>query len=577
MKLKRLPNFIVIAVVTLLLVIFSANPGVTQFSIDNSPFTFDNLITTPQNITQDSKLPVVLDGRELFFVNESRDISAKDRIKQIQAELRLAINAPQIPEVTIEQRNQLPVLYLNERYLHTVTNQDKLDAETLQERAERLKRIIEQAIITGKRERSIGYLSQNFLIVVLIFTIAIFSSRFLKQLEKYPLSKAIKKIIPLKFKPKEEKKAEVNDEEKNSDLLATILSLPVSLAQVVLWAIVVFITTNLFPYSRRWRYALVERSGSSFNSIFTNDFLTFGNTSYSLIDLLIILILFLALLVMIRFITNLLRTRVLQVTGINRGSQEVILITIRYGLIFIGTVILLQASGLDLSSLTIIGSVLGVGIGFGLQDIAKNFASGLVLLFERSVQVGDFIQVGQHMGTVERVGARSIVLKTLDCVSIIVPNSRLLAEEVINWTHDNSSARLHIPVGVAYGSNVPDVKNALLQAAQEHPEVLRFPKTQVFFTGFGDNSLNFELLVWTSDPSRQAIITSDLYYRIEEILREEDVEIPFPQRDLHLRTESLSSLFSAELESHLLQLVKSLTPGQINNNKNGTAKVEEES
>ncbi len=575
MQLKKLLNFSKILIVTLSLVVSLANPGVTQFSIDDSPFTFDNIITIPQNTDNSAKLPVVLDGRELFFVGESRDVSARDRIRQIQSELQLAIDEPQIPEITIEQRNQLPVLYLNERYLHTVTNQDKLDAETLQERAERLKRIIEQAIIVGQKERSINYLAQHSLIAVLILAIAIFTSRFLKQLEKYPLSKAIQKIIPLKLKSNRDLQEEVDDRQKNPDLIALILRIPISLAQVLLWGIVVFIITSLFPYTRQWRYSLINQFGSSFTTIFTNDFLTFGNTSYSLIDLLIILALFIALLIIIRFITNILRTRVLQVTGINRGSQEVILIIIRYGLIFIGTIILLQASGLDLSSLTIIGSVLGVGIGFGLQDIAKNFASGLVLLFERSVQVGDFIQVGQHMGTVERVGARSIVLKTLDSISVIVPNSRLLAEEVINWTHDKSSARLHIPVGVAYGSIVPDVKNALLQAAKEHPEVLRYPQTQVFFTGFGDSSLNFDLLVWTSDPSRQAIITSDLYYRIEAILKEEKIEIPFPQRDLHLRTGNLSSLFSAELESHILQLLTSLKTGQFNN-KNGTTKIEEE-
>ena len=575
MQLKKLLNFIKIAIVTLLLVVFVANPGVTQFSIDDSPFTFDGWIATPQDAPESSTLPVVIDGKELFFVGESRDVSARDRIRQIQSELQLAINSSQLPEITIEQRNQLPVLYLNERYLHTVTNQDKLDAETLQERAERLKRIIEQAIIISQQERSLSYLAQHSLIAVLILAIAIFISRFLKQLEKYPLSKAIQKIIPFKHKPSQNAEVEADDRQENSDLLALILRIPIGLAQVILWVIVIFIITSLFPYTRQWRYSLINRFGNSFTTIFTNNFLTFGNTSYSLIDLLIILALFIALLIIIRFITNLLRTRVLQVTGINRGSQEVILIVIRYGLIFLGTIILLQASGLDLSSLTIIGSVLGVGIGFGLQDIAKNFASGLVLLFERSVQVGDFIQVGQHMGTVERVGARSIVLKTLDSISIIVPNSRLLAEEVINWTHDKSSARLHIPVGVAYGSNVPDVKNALLQAAKEHPEVLRYPQTQVFFIGFGDSSLNFDLLVWTSDPSRQAIITSDLYYRIEAILKEEKIEIPFPQRDLHLRTGNLSSLFSAELESHILQLLSRLKTGQFNN-KNGTTKVEEE-
>ena len=569
MQFDKLLDFIKTAVVTFLLIVFLATPGVAQFSIDNDSFIFDNWLITPQRTTDNPKFPVVLDGRELFFVSQSKDVSARQRIRQIQAELKLAISSSQVPQITIEQRNQLPVLYLNKRYLHTVTNQDKLDEKTLQERAQRLKTIIQKAIILAKKERTFSYLAGKLLITTLILSIAILSSKFLKYLKKYPLFEAIQKIFPFQLKlQQDEEKAEVENKPELSSFLHIILRLQFGLAQIILWGIVVFIIAGLFPYSRHWRYYLVNQFSNGFSGIFTDKFFTFGDTSYSILDLLIILGLFFVLLAIIRLITNLLRTRVLHVTGINRGSQEVILVTTRYSLIFIGTIILLQASGINLSSLTIIGSALGVGIGIGLQDIARNFASGLVLLFERSVQVGDFIQVGEHIGTVEQVGARSIVLKTLDCISVIVPNSRLLAEEVINWTHGSSSARLHVPVGVAYGSNVPDVKNALLKAAQEHPEILPYPQTQVFFTGFGDSSLNFELLVWTSDPSRQPIITSDLYYRIEEILREEAIEIPFPQRDLHLRTENLSSLFSAELESHLLQLVKSLTTQQVNNKNN---------
>jgi small-conductance mechanosensitive channel len=251
----------------------------------------------------------------------------------------------------------------------------------------------------------------------------------------------------------------------------------------------------------------------------------------------------------------------------NRGSQEVISVVIRYCLLFFGTIVLLQSFGVNLSSIAIIGSAFGVGIGFGFQDIAKNFASGIVLLFERSIQVGDFIQVDKHMGTVERVGARSIVLKTLDRISIIVPNSRLLADEVINWSHGNPASRIHIPVGVAYGSDVQKVKSALLQAASEHPEVLRYPQSQVFFTGFGDSSLDFELLVWTSDPSRQQPLMSDLYFRLEKVLKEQEIEIPFPQQDLHLRTGNFPLTLSPQLESYLAKLLSSLTMQRFHNSK----------
>ena len=567
MSFKKLLNLIQIAVVALGLVILFSTPGSSQFSIDNSSSVFDSLRLFESNSMAITKSPVVLDGRELFSVSESRDVSAKDRVKQIQSELQLAINLPESPQVTIKQSNQLPVLYLNNRYLYTVTNQDKVGREALQERAEKVKNIIEQGIAQAQKERTASYLRRQSLIASLILLISVITSRFLKQLEKHQLPQAIQKVIPSRLNPQSNIEAAVDQKREITAFLTMFLRFQLGLVKLILWVVVFLLITGLFPYSRNLRYYFFSQLRTIFTNSITTKIVSIGSNSYSILDLLFILILFAILLVAIRFTTNLLRTQILQATGINRGSQEVILVITKYSLIFFGAIIVLQASGFDLSSLTIIGSVLGVGIGIGLQDIAKNFASGLVLLFERSVQVGDFIEVGEHIGTVERVGARSIVLKTLDSISVIVPNSRLLAEEVINWTHDNPSARLHIPVGVAYDSDVAKVKAALLQAAQEQPEVLRYPQPQVFFTNFGDSALDFELLVWTSDPSRQTILTSDLYFRIEAILREEEIQIPFPQRDLHLRTGNLSSLFSPELESNLLQLLKSLTARQSRNGK----------
>ena len=173
------------------------------------------------------------------------------------------------------------------------------------------------------------------------------------------------------------------------------------------------------------------------------------------------------------------------------------------------------------------------------------------MLFERSVQVGDFIEVNGHKGTVERIQARSIVLKTLDHVSIVVPNSRLLADEVINWSHDNPTSRFALPVGVAYGCDPEAVKGALLQVAEEHPEVLNYPLPQVFFSGFGDSSPDFELLVWIAEPTRQPVVRSELYFWIEQVLRSRQLEIPFPQRDLHLRG-NLPRGISADLETALI-------------------------
>lgn len=314
--------------------------------------------------------------------------------------------------------------------------------------------------------------------------------------------------------------------------LELFLKLLLGAARIGLWLSVALYITRLFPATQRWSNHAI----GSIISTFTTPELTLGNRAFSLIDLSILIALLFSVIILAGILTNFLRCRVLEGAGINRGLQEVIATLTKYGVITIATVILLQLWGLDLSSLTILASALGVGIGFGLQDIAKNFGSGLVLVFERPIQVGDFVEVGEFKGTVERIGGRSTEIRTLDHVSIIVPNSRFLEKEVINWSHHNPASRLHIPVGVAYHSDPLLVQEALLEAAQNHPDVLQSPSPQILFKEFGDSSLNFELLIWTASPHRQFLLKSDLNFRIFEVLQRRQIEIPFPQRDLHLRS-----------------------------------------
>lgn len=285
-----------------------------------------------------------------------------------------------------------------------------------------------------------------------------------------------------------------------------------------------------------------------------------GENPYSLTELIILIGLLFGLVIFAGTLTNFLRSRILSFTGINRGAQEAIVILFKYGLIFIGTLVLLQIWGLDISSLTILASALSVGIGFGLQDIAKNFGSGLVLVFERPIQVGDFVEVGEYTGTVERIGGRSTEIRTLDHVSIIVPNSRFLEKEVINWSHRNPISRLHLPVGVAYSSDPKVVQAALLEAASKHPNVLQAPSPLVLFKEFANNSLNFELLVWTAEPNKQFLLKSDLYYNIFEALQQRQIEIPFPQLDLHLRSGTLE--FTPEMQLALIQMFERLSNNQ---------------
>ncbi len=551
-----------------MIIVTNANPGLTQS--DFNPFTYDlkfedlNIYTDP-NIP---KAPVVIDGREIFSVGKVGGNSAGERADVIEKELLEAIKSSNFTEVIIEEQDRLPVLYLgfekvsrddlsrlsettvlqDRRYLFTITQEDTIGKKSNRETAIDLKREIETAIALAKRERSSAYIQRQIIISAVLLLLAWLGTRLLDQLQTYPFRRAIQRVIP----------GLPSNTGSQPSNLTTLFRLKLGFAKFGLWIFIILIIFRLFPWTRHWLYLIYSAVFITFNKSILN----FGGDDFSILELLIFVGLLIACIIGSNYIANLLRTKILQVTRMTRGSQEIISIITKYGLICLATIILLQAYGLNLSSLALIGSALGVGIGIGLQDIARNFASGVVLLFERSIQVGDFIQVGTHLGVVEEVGTRSIVLKTLDRISIIVPNSRLLSEEVINWNHRRSVSRLHLPVGVAYGSDVAKVKSSLLQAAEEHLEVLRNPPPQVFFTEFGDSSLNFELLIWTSEPSRQAPIKSELYFRIEEIFREQQIDIPFPQRDINIAPEGVPIRLSQQLEGHLLYLLKGLVSQQ---------------
>lgn len=256
----------------------------------------------------------------------------------------------------------------------------------------------------------------------------------------------------------------------------------------------------------------------------------------SALDLLLLPLAALALWLAVNGATQLLRVSLLRPLGLENGSEETVAGLLRYALGFLGALIALQVAGVDVRGLAIAGGVLGVGIGFGLQNLANNFVSGVVIGLERPVRAGDFVKVGEHLGTVLRVGARSTSLRTLDRVTILIPNSHFLESEVVNWSHGDPVSRVHVPIGVDYGSDVGAVRAALLAAARAHPAVLREPRPQVQLRAFGGSSLDFELLVWTRDPKNQFTLVSDLNFRIEAELERHGVRVPFPQLDVHIRT-----------------------------------------
>jgi len=217
----------------------------------------------------------------------------------------------------------------------------------------------------------------------------------------------------------------------------------------------------------------------------------------------------------------------------------------RFFLVVLGAIIIMQSAGINLSTLTVLFGALGVGIGFGLQTVTDNFISGIIILFEKPIKVGDRIELDDVSGNVTNISIRATTVQTNDNISIIVPNSEFISGRVINWSHNDRSVRYRIPIGVSYNEDPQLIKKLLLEVAAENEHVLKDPKPDVFFDEFADNSLNFKLGVWTkSHTDRPAPFKSDLYFAIFDKFKEHKVEIPFPQRDLHIKSSEIGLLKS---------------------------------
>ncbi len=233
----------------------------------------------------------------------------------------------------------------------------------------------------------------------------------------------------------------------------------------------------------------------------------------------------------------LLMEKVLSSRQMDTGARLSVVRLVHYALVLVGFLVALSALGFELKNVTIIGGALGVGIGFGMQAIVNNFVSGLILLFERPIKVGDVIQLSDgQQGRVMNLGLRATTIQTFDRAEVVVPNGDLIASQVTNWTLGDRSMRLIIPVGVAYGSDVETVMRVLMAVATESEQVLKDPQPMVLFLSFGDSSLDFQLRAWIADFNDRRIIQSALIREIDRRFRTEGVEIPFPQRDLHLRS-----------------------------------------
>jgi small-conductance mechanosensitive channel len=223
-------------------------------------------------------------------------------------------------------------------------------------------------------------------------------------------------------------------------------------------------------------------------------------------------------------------------SGLDRSLQYAISQIVSNIVLVAGVFIVLDNAGIHLGTLAVFAGAVGVGIGFGLQNIASNFISGLVILAERPITIGDRVEVAGITGQVQQIRARSTVILTNDNITMIVPNTKFIDSPVTNWTYGDPRVRFRIPIGVAYGSDLEKVRNALVEVARENSHVLPQPEPTVFLETFGESSINLELVVWSKEMSyRPRRFRSDLNFAIAEKLRETGIEIPGPQRDLHFR------------------------------------------
>jgi len=218
---------------------------------------------------------------------------------------------------------------------------------------------------------------------------------------------------------------------------------------------------------------------------------------------------------------------------LNEGRSQSITQIVKYIIYIIAFFFIIESIGVKLDLIIGIFAALGLGIGFALQDVFKDLISGVIILFEGNVTVGDILEVDGLIGTVKEVKLRTSLIRTRDGIFIVVPNSEIVNQKVINWSSNTKITRFKITVGVAYGSDVKKVKDLLLQSIDEHELITKRPNPDVIFKDFGDSALVFEVYFWTVETWQVEVIKSDLRFQIDELFRENEIQIPFPQRDVH--------------------------------------------
>lgn len=263
-----------------------------------------------------------------------------------------------------------------------------------------------------------------------------------------------------------------------------------------------------------------------------------GKTTFKISDLFMVVAAFAVITLLARGARRLLLNHILDKTPLDLSVRHAVATSAQYLIVIVGLLLLLQsAAEIDLTVLGLLAGGVGVGVGFGLQNIANNLISGIFILFERPIKVGDRIEVGEVHGHVVRIAARATTVRTNDNIDFIIPNSSFTSFNVINWSHGDQRVRFRVPVSVAYGSDARLVERLLLEVAEENENVLKEPSPRVVFWAFGESALEFQLRVWTTRMlHRRGVFFGQLNLAIYEKFKEHGIQIPFPQRDLHLKT-----------------------------------------
>ena len=491
-----------------------------------------------------SKADIVLDGRKLFEISSSGNFGAARRAEKInsllQNQLQQYSNSPTDLDVTVAKQSDWTVIRVNGRHLLTVAENDLIPGMMAQEQAEVWQEQIELALERAIEERTPARFKWNIKMMAIAFAIVAAIQFGLFGLKRHYSRERLKS--PQRW---------------ISWAILVILGL-----QTSIWLIFVCYCFYLFPQTRTWQYDLWQYISDTFNT----EIFDFGaEMAVSLRRIITVILLGIGWWLFVGWFSQLLKSSILPLTEFESTLQSSIAFLTRYGLLFLGILLILNAGGIDFRSLTIIISALGVGIGFGLQSIAKDFISGMILTFTRPIKIGELVEVGDDKGLVLHIGARTTEISHVDRHIMTIPNSRFIEETIRNW-HRSGLTRVKVYVDVAYDSDRDLVYKALLAAAQVyHPDILKHPPPKAKFRNFSDRSLEFRVVVFVKDPFKEPKVRNHLQKHIDLNFRKYGIEIPFPQRDLNFNVPQLDELVANLVDTYAPSKPKLYYPQAQNN------------